>query len=215
MQVETKTPFLLENFFSRSELPQLFQKYENINCHDPIVNLVNLFEDLPKQKDLYTQYPHVFFKNVESVYIDEDVEIDPFVFIEGPVWIGRGSKIKHGAYVRPYTFVDHHAVIGHASEVKNSILCSYAKAAHFNYVGDSLLGPSVNLGAGVKCANIKLNKSAIKLRSQGLVLPTRLKKLGAIIGKESFIGCNAVLSPGTLINPYTKIAPNTHVSGHM
>ena len=47
------------------------------------------------------------------------------------------------------------SVLGHASESKHSLFLPGAKAPHFNYVGDSILGSNVNLGAGVKLSNLR------------------------------------------------------------
>jgi bifunctional N-acetylglucosamine-1-phosphate-uridyltransferase/glucosamine-1-phosphate-acetyltransferase GlmU-like protein len=90
-------------------------------------------------------------------------------------------------------------VIGHCSEVKSSILLQGAKLAHFNYVGDSIVGSNVNLGAGVVCANIRLDKLDIFLKIKGERLATGRKKLGSIIGDGSSVACNLVLNPGTTL----------------
>jgi NDP-sugar pyrophosphorylase family protein len=215
METLLKQSFLLSKFVEKTEFPQFLPYLDFQFCYEPIVYLVQFFNELPKSSFNPSTFPQAFFKNADRIYIGENVEIDPCVYIEGPAWIGNHVKIKHGAYIRPYSFVDTKALVGHACEIKNSILCQEAKASHFNYVGDSLIGPSVNLGAGVKCANYKLNRGMIKLRSESDQLQTLLKKLGAIVGKEAAIGCNAVLSPGTLITPYTKIPPSTHVKGYI
>ena len=213
--MEYHSSFFIENFVDRTTFPQELPFDSFRYCFEPIVYLEDFFSSLTPKKDNFSCFQHVVIKNPEYVFIGSSVEIDPFVFIEGPVWISDGAKIKHGAYLRKFSFIGKNATVGHASEIKNSILCEESKAAHFNYVGDSLLGFKVNLGAGVKCANFKLNKGNIKLHYQEFQLPTGENKLGAIIGKESSIGCNSVTSPGTLISPYTKIAPNTHVKGYV
>ena len=74
-----------------------------------------------------------------------------------------------------------------------------AKAAHLNYVGDSVLGNDVNLGAGVKLANFKTFGTNITIEGQ----ETGLRKLGALIGDGCSIGCNAVTTPGTIIGKNT------------
>ena len=67
------------------------------------------------------------------------------------------SQVRHGAYVRSYVLGGERCVIGHSTEVKHSILLNGAQAPHFNYVGDSILGNDVNVGAGVICANFRLD----------------------------------------------------------
>ena len=104
-------------------------------------------------------------------------------------------------------------MIGHATEVKNSIMLNHAHAAHFAYVGDSILGGYVNLGAGVKCANLRFDKKSIRIRIDGEILDTKRRKFGAIIGDRGSIGCNAVLNPGTILYPDVIALPNQTLSG--
>jgi bifunctional UDP-N-acetylglucosamine pyrophosphorylase/glucosamine-1-phosphate N-acetyltransferase len=134
-----------------------------------------------------------------AVYLAEDATIGPFAVVEGPAWIGPGAHVGHGAYVRGGVVLDRGAKVGHSSEIKRSVLLAKAKAPHFNYVGDSILGYDCNLGAGVKIANFKAFGTLI--RSAGK--DTGLRKFGGAIGDEVSLGCNAVVSPGTLIGPRT------------
>jgi bifunctional N-acetylglucosamine-1-phosphate-uridyltransferase/glucosamine-1-phosphate-acetyltransferase GlmU-like protein len=103
--------------------------------------------------------------------------------------------------------------VGHCTEVKNSIFLKEAHAAHFNYVGDSLLGKNSNLGAGVKCANFRLDQKDIGVWIEGKKVVTGLRKLGVILGDRSQIGCNSVTSPGTLIGQDVVCYPCMHIQG--
>lgn len=136
-----------------------------------------------------------------AAYVAEDAEVGPYALIDGPAWIGPGAFIGHAAFVRGPVVLMAGARVGHASEVKRSVLFPGARAPHFNYVGDSILGRAVNLGAGVKIANFKTFGGAIRMDDQ----ETGLRKLGAAVGDEVSIGCNAVLSPGTIIGPRSVI----------
>jgi acetyltransferase-like isoleucine patch superfamily enzyme len=80
-------------------------------------------------------------------------------------------------------------------------------------VGDSILGEGVNLGAGVKLANRRFDDSPITLVYADQKIKTGLKKMGAIIGDKTQMGCNAVTSPGTLIGPNSFCYPNVTVQG--
>ena len=207
--------FSLSTYFDLSKFPQV-ELFESLNfVFDPIVQLITVFDKLRLGFVESSTNPHVVLKNESTIYIGKNVEIDPFVLIEGPVWIEDNVKIKQGAYIRPYSMIGKGAVIGHASEVKHSIVAEEAKLPHFNYVGDSIIGSYANLGAGVKCANVRLDHNFIKLKVGQARLQTPLKKLGSFVGDHASIGCNTVLSPGTLINSYTKIPPCIHVSGSL
>lgn len=149
------------------------------------------------------------------VYVAEGAVIEPTAYVQGPCYIGPHAEVRHGAYIRGHVYVGPHAVVGHTSEVKGSILFDGAKAAHFAYLGNSLLGKNVNLGAGTKLANLPLRRGEVRVISPqtGRVMATGLKKFGAILGDGSQTGCNAVLSPGTLLLPGTAVMPCVHFRG--
>ncbi len=142
---------------------------------------------------------NVAIKNKASVFIGKNVTIDPFVYIEGPCIILDNAHLSHASYIRPYSVIGSGARVGHASEVKHSIIMPGASLAHFNYVGDSIIGNEVNLGAGVKCANVRLDSEAVIVSYGGQKIDTGLFKMGAIVGDRCKIGCNVVLNPGTVI----------------
>ena len=91
-----------------------------------------------------------------------------------------------------------YCTIGHCTEIKQSLLLKQAKAPHFNYVGDSILGNRVNLGAGFICANVRHDRKEVVVPSLGKKISTGLKKFGAIFGDDCQMGCNGVSNPGTL-----------------
>ena len=149
----------------------------------------------------------------ELISIGEGSIVEPGACIVGPCIIGRHCLVRHGAYVREEVLTGDHCVIGHDSEIKHSILLNHAHAAHFAYVGDSIIGNEVNLGAGVKCANLKLNRTCVNLHIQGQRISTQMRKLGAMIGDQTQVGCNTVLNPGTLIGQAVRCHPCLNVSG--
>ena len=157
--------------------------------------------------------PHAFLKG--RVYVAEGARVEETALIQGPAYIGPHCEIRHGAYVRGTVFVGRKAVVGHTTEVKNSIFCDDAKAGHFAYVGDSILGRHVNLGAGTKLANLKLKNDEVKVLDPSTMSlrATGLRKLGSIMGDHVQTGCNAVLSPGTILMPSTGVYPCVHYHG--
>lgn len=144
-----------------------------------------------------------------DVVLAQDAEIGPHAYVQGPAWIGDGAQVAHGAFLRGNVVVGPGAKVGHATEVKRSILLAGAKAPHFNYVGDSVLGADVNLGAGVKLANFKADGGPIAVGGE----TTGLRKLGAILGDGVSIGCNVVLNPGTIVGRNSMIYPGAVLHG--
>lgn len=135
--------------------------------------------------------------------------VGPYAWVQGPAWIGPGARIGHAAVVRGGCVLADGAHVGHASEVKRSLLLQGAKVPHFNYVGDSVVGAGVNLGAGVKLANLKNDGSEIRVDG----MDTGLTKFGAALGDDVRIGCNAVLGPGTIVGARTVIYAGAVVRG--
>lgn len=151
--------------------------------------------------------------NPSLISIAKGCVVEPGAYIEGPVILGPGTIVRHGAYIRGNVITGRECVIGHATEVKHSIFLDRASAAHFNYVGDSILGNDVNLGAGTKLANYRLDHAPVTLTYEGKKIATNLKKFGAILGDQTQIGCNAVASPGTLIGPRSFCYPCMNIKG--
>ncbi len=149
------------------------------------------------------------------VYIDEDCKVEPFSYIQGPAFITKFSEIRHGAYLRGNTYIGTHCVVGHTTEIKESVMLDHAKAGHFAYIGNSILGRHVNLGAGTKLANLKLNNSLVKYKDPQTkkINSSGLKKFGSILGDYCQTGCNSVLSPGSLLMPYSTVLPCEHFHG--
>jgi bifunctional UDP-N-acetylglucosamine pyrophosphorylase/glucosamine-1-phosphate N-acetyltransferase len=144
-----------------------------------------------------------------TVYLDEGAIIGPHAYVKGPSWIGRGAEVGHGAYLRGYVVLAPGARVLHASEVKRSLLLEGARAPHFNYIGDSVLGREVNIGAGVKLANFKAFGDEIGVAGES----TGLRKFGAALGDGVSIGCNAVLAPGTVVGARSVVYHGATVGG--
>jgi NDP-sugar pyrophosphorylase family protein len=143
--------------------------------------------------------PSCHLLNKEFISIGKNTTIEDNVYIKGPCIIGDNCTIRYGAYIRGNVVIGSNSLIGHSTEIKNSIILNNINAAHFAYIGDSLIGNNVNLGAGVKCANFRLDKEKIFICIEDKKIPTNLKKFGAIISDNSQIGCNSILNPGTII----------------
>ncbi|MEC9331449.1 MAG: DapH/DapD/GlmU-related protein [Verrucomicrobiota bacterium] len=148
-----------------------------------------------------------------DVYIGEGSIIEAGALICGPVRIGRNCRIGHGAILRNNLVVGDDCVIGHAVELKNSLLFNGCEVAHFNYIGDSILGAKVHLGAGAILSNYRLIRGNVRVHLEEKKIETGMDKLGALIGDRTEIGCNAVLLPGTIIGQDCVLYPNINFGG--
>jgi len=136
-----------------------------------------------------------------NVAIHKTARIEENVVFKGPMIISAGTFIGAHAYLRGGVFLDQQVSIGPGCEVKSSLIMAQSALAHFNFVGDSVLGSMVNMEAGSIVANHfneRTDKTIhIVVNGQRTALPTT--KFGALVGDETKIGANAVLSPGTIL----------------
>jgi len=155
-----------------------------------------------------------------GIRIGSGTTLEPSAIIKGPAVIGENNDIRQGSYMRGNVIVGDRCVVGHCTEVKNSMLMNHVEAGHFNYLGDSILGSYVNMGAGSRLANVQFRNlqekmedfiADIEIPMENGPIPTQLSKFGAIVGDNVEIGCNAVICPGALIGKNNWIFPNCTV----
>lgn len=179
-------------------------KLQMVALQSSNLDLVDL-TTLPKQITFDESNGHVM--------IEAGAVIEPTSHFIGPCFVGKGAIIRHGAYVRENSWICSTAVVGHCSEIKHSVLLPGAKAPHFNYVGDSILGGGVNLGAGVKLSNLRNDGGEVYLRIGDSKYASGLRKFGAILGEGCQLGCNAVTNPGTVLGNGSIVLPNVTITG--
>jgi len=149
-----------------------------------------------------------------NVYLGEGAVVEAKAVIQGPAWIGAGTTVRSGAYLRNNIIAGQNCTLGNSCEFKNCLLFNDVEAPHFNYVGDAILGHKAHLGAGVICSNVRLDRGNVIVRdTSGERIDTGLRKLSAIIGDRTEIGCNSVLSPGSILGKDCIVYPLTHWQG--
>ena len=154
-----------------------------------------------------------FHVSGEGVIVDATARVEPGAMLIGPCYIGPRAVVRSGAYVREYSWICADAVVGHSTETKHSILLPGAKAPHFNYVGDSILGNGANLGAGTKLSNLRNDGQEVHVRVNNERIGTGLRKFGAVLGEGVALGCNSVTNPGVVLGCNSVVWPNVTVTG--
>jgi bifunctional UDP-N-acetylglucosamine pyrophosphorylase/glucosamine-1-phosphate N-acetyltransferase len=148
------------------------------------------------------------------IVVGKGTRIKAGTYIEGPVVIGRDCKIGPNAYLRPSTSIGDGCHVGASVEIKNSILMERSNVPHLSYVGDSVIGSDVNLGAGTSVANLKVTPSNVRATLQdGSTIDTGRRKLGAIVGDGTKIGINCSLNPGTIVGADCVIGLGRSLAG--
>lgn len=145
-----------------------------------------------------------------NVHVGEGSTIRAGTTLKGPSYIGKNTTIGPNAYIRPYTFIEDNCHVG-LSEIKNSMIFSNTAIPHFNYVGDSIICENVNLAAGSKISNLRLDDNGINVTINGKQVNSNRRKLGSIVGPNVKTGINISIMCGKIIGEDSWIGPNTLV----
>lgn len=160
------------------------------------------------QKSLGDEY----VETSPQVFVHKEATIFPTAYLGAPCIIGKGTEVRHGAFIRGSALVGENCVVGNSVELKNVILFDNVQVPHYNYVGDSILGYKSHMGAGSITSNVKSDKKNIVIHGE-VEMETGIKKIGAMLGDNVEVGCNSVLNPGTIIGPNSNVYPLSCVRG--
>ena len=129
------------------------------------------------------------------VVIDHGAQVLSGTRIEGPCWVGPSTRVL-GGVVRTSAFGPRSVVRG---EVSTSVFLGYANKAHDGFVGHSVLGHWVNLGAGTTTSNLKNTYGMVRLSVGGTAIETGRQFLGSLIGDHAKTAIGTLLATGTII----------------
>lgn len=200
-------------------MPQLFAALPGIFDHPHLRTtpwallgkpLDEVLEALPSEEFSSAVSPDVHLVG-DRIVVGKGSRIAPGAMLEGPIFIGEDVDIRTGAYLRGGVWIGDGCTVGANTEVKRSILLPGLKAPHLNYVGDSILGAGVNLGAGTILSNFRHDGREVFITAPEGKLPTGRHKLGAILGDGVNTGCNCVLHPGVVVGAGTDIYPGVQL----
>tara|TARA_B100001057_G_scaffold161844_1_gene162538 strand:+ start:22 stop:645 length:624 start_codon:yes stop_codon:yes gene_type:complete len=144
--------------------------------------------------------------------IGKNVTIEPYVVIGLKVKIGNNVNIKSfshlenckienkvdiGPYarIRPGTTLKEGSKVGNFVEIKKSIIGKKSKVNHLTYIGDTLIGKSVNVGAGtITCNYDGIKKSKTKIKDNVFVGSNSSLVAPLTLGENSTIGAGSVIT---------------------
>ncbi len=140
----------------------------------------------------------------DEIAIHRLAVVESGAVLKGPLIIGANCLVAAGAYLRGGNWIDSHCTFGPGAELKSSFVFSGTKLAHFNFVGDSILGSDCNLEAGSIVCNYRNERSDKHVRVRlGADLHTlNVDKFGAVMGDGCRIGANAVIAPGAVLGKH-------------
>jgi len=145
------------------------------------------------------------------VVVEEGATIEPGVVIEGPAIVRAGASVGPNAYVRGRTLLCEDVHVGQSVEIKNSVVMAETNVPHLSYVGDSVLGRGVNLGAGTNVANLRHDDAAVRLTVKGERVSTDRRKFGVVVGDGAKTGINTSLNAGVTLSTDAAVPPGETV----
>lgn len=149
-----------------------------------------------------------------NTYIDSravigpDTSVQPFTVIRGPVTIGRGCRIGPFAHIREECTIADGVQVGAFVEIVRSQVGPGTIARHLAYLGDSIVGANVTVGAGVITANFDgTTKSASHIDERAFL------GCGAVLIAPVRIGAEATVGAGAVVTKCHDVRPGELVVG--
>ncbi len=146
-----------------------------------------------------------------AVVVERGATVEPGVVIEGPALVRADAHVGPNAYVRGRTLLGEAVEVGHSVEVKNSVVMSGTNVPHLSYVGDSVLGRSVNLGAGTTVANLRHDEAPVQMTVKGERVSTGRRKFGVVVGDGAKTGIDTSLNAGVVLDSGARTGPGERV----
>ena len=139
-----------------------------------------------------------------KILIDDNVTIEPFCYLKGPVYIGKNVLLKSGAKIYGHTMIGQGSKV--TGEISGSIFHSNVNKQHDGFIGNSYACPFVNFGADTVTSNLKNNYSKVKVKFNSELINTGMQFLGTIAGDHTKFGINTMLNTGTIAGIFANIA---------
>jgi UDP-N-acetylglucosamine diphosphorylase/glucosamine-1-phosphate N-acetyltransferase len=146
-----------------------------------------------------------------AVVIEEGAEVRSGTRLEGPVYVGGGTRVL-GGFIRGSVFGPECRVRG---EIASTVFLGYGNKAHDGFVGHSVVGHWVNLGAGTTTSNLKNTYGPVRLEVGGARIETGRSNLGTLFGDHAKTAIGTLLATGTVVgagaNVFGAPTPPKHV----
>ncbi len=140
------------------------------------------------------------------IVLEKGVEVRHGTRLEGPLYAGPHTRLL-GGFIRASVFGPWCVARG---EIAASVFTGYANKAHDGFVGHSVLGHWVNLGAGTTTSNLKNTYGEIRLSAPGGTIDTGRTNLGSLVGDHAKTAIGTLLPTGTIVGAGASVfgAPN-------
>jgi UDP-N-acetylglucosamine diphosphorylase/glucosamine-1-phosphate N-acetyltransferase len=129
------------------------------------------------------------------VVLEPGSEVRHGTRLEGPVYVGSWTRILGGA-IRGSSFGPHCRAHG---EISTTVFLGYGNKSHEGFLGHSVVGQWVNLGAGTTTSNLKNTYGSVRLDAGGSRVETGRVNLGTLFGDHVKTAIGTLLSTGTVV----------------
>ncbi|MEN3043587.1 MAG: hypothetical protein ABDH37_00015 [Candidatus Hydrothermales bacterium] len=214
--------------------PFCFEDYGNLDVKEVEGVYIENFYDLPSSvfdfvetvlrfdreykkvgKNVYIKkgekFGYFFFDTVEGPIVMENLsEVLHPVTLKGPVFIGNDVKLFR-AFIKNSFIKD---VVRLGGEVDSTIFYGFSNKAHEGYIGNSVIGKWVNLGALTTTSDLKNTYSEVRIfLENGRVMNTGKIKVGSFISDHVQTGIGTLLSTGTVVMSFVNLYGGLNFKG--
>ena len=154
----------------------------------------------------------VFDVSHGPVVVEGGVEIRSGTRLEGPLWIGANARVL-GGEIRGSAIGPRCTIRG---EMASCVFLGYANKSHDGFVGHSVVGRWVNMGAGTVTSNLKNTYGPVRLEIAGARVETAQQFLGSLLGDHAKTAIGTLLGTGTVVgagaNVFDAVRPPKYVA---
>jgi len=131
------------------------------------------------------------------IILDNNVEVMPHCFLEGPLYAGPGCRFKAGSTI----YGESSFGIGNrlSGEIGESTFGDFANKQHDGFIGHAVLGSWTNLGAMTTCSDLKNNYGNVRVDIGSGQIDSRLRFVGLLMGDHVKTAIGTLFNTGTTV----------------
>ena len=181
--------------------------FKSNNLKNKSLNGIHLINEY----NIYVQSPDLINPGVVidassgPVIIADNVKVQSFSVLQGPLYIGQDTVVQ------PHTFV-RGSIIGPVckigGEISSTIIQGWSNKVHYGFLGNSYIGQWVNFGAGTTNSNLKNNYTPVNVTVNNNVVKTDELFVGLFAGDYTTFAIGTTLNTGTSIGPGCNVVTN-------
>lgn len=145
------------------------------------------------------------------VIIGAGCQVHEYAIIKGPCYLGDNTVVGSYCKLRSGAVLEAEAQVQSHSEIKHSLLGTQT-TLHSGFIGDSIIGENVKIGAGFVTANRRFDRRTVRVRVKDEPVDTNRTAFGALIGDDVSVGIQTGTNPGAVIPSGAAVSPGTIVS---